>query len=203
MQPAGSRRRARSGRRVCRTGSQPVIPSIVLLGNLLVDDVVLADGTTRMGQPGGALLYGALGATVWESRPGLVSVLGDDYPAQVLEQLQQRGVDLTGVHPLGPSRRAHLAALRRACSAPDSSVGVPDARRGVAAASTHPLRMERRSGISSRADAVRRAARTADGTSCPRTSVRLDRPSSAGHRGDASRVAGSPGARRRLPSWRR
>jgi sugar/nucleoside kinase (ribokinase family) len=78
-----------------------VIPSIVLLGNLLVDDVVFADGTTRMGQPGGALLYGALGATVWESRPGLVSVLGDDYPAHVLEKLKQRGVDLTGVQPLG------------------------------------------------------------------------------------------------------
>ena len=77
------------------------IPSIVLLGNLLVDDVVLADGTTRMGQPGGALLYGALGATVWESRPGLVSVLGNDYPSQTLEQLQQRGVDLRGVHRLG------------------------------------------------------------------------------------------------------
>ncbi len=78
-----------------------MIPSIVLLGNLLVDDVVLADGTTRMRQPGGALLYGALGATVWESRPGLVSVLGDDYPGRVLENLQQRGVDLTGLHPLG------------------------------------------------------------------------------------------------------
>ena len=62
-----------------------MIPSIVLLGNLLVDDVVLADGTTRMGQPGGALLYGALGAALWGARPGLVSVLGDDYPAQVLE----------------------------------------------------------------------------------------------------------------------
>ena len=79
----------------------PVIPSIVLLGNLLVDDVVFGDGTTRMGQPGGALLYGALGATMWESRPGLVSVLGDDYPTQVLEKLQKRGVDLSGVHPLG------------------------------------------------------------------------------------------------------
>ena len=78
-----------------------MIPSIVLLGNLLVDDVVLADGTTRMGQSGGALLYGALGATLWESRPGLVSVFGDDYPARVLEMLEERGVDLTGVHPLG------------------------------------------------------------------------------------------------------
>ena len=78
-----------------------MIPSIVLLGNLLVDDVVFADGTTRMGQAGGALLYGALGATLWQSRPGLVSVLGDDYPAQALEKLQQRGVDLAGVQPLG------------------------------------------------------------------------------------------------------
>jgi sugar/nucleoside kinase (ribokinase family) len=94
-----------------------VIPSIVLLGNLLVDDVVLADGTTRMGQPGGALLYNALGATLWNSRPGLVSVVGDDYPVRALEQLQQRGVDLTGVHPLGrPGVRTwllHEAHVRR------------------------------------------------------------------------------------------
>ena len=80
-----------------------MIPSIVLLGNLLVDDVVFADGTTRMGQAGGALLYGALGATLWESRPGLVSVVGDDYPAHALENLWQRGVDLTAVRRLGRS----------------------------------------------------------------------------------------------------
>jgi|SRR5262245_6909590 len=78
-------------------------PSIVLLGNLLVDDVVRADGTTRMGQPGGALLYSALGATLWDARPGLVSVLGEDYPTRVLRILQQRGVDLGGVHALGRS----------------------------------------------------------------------------------------------------
>ena len=59
-------------------------PSIVLLGNLLVDDVVLPDGTTHMGQAGGALLYAAVAATLWDARPGLVSVVGDDYPADVL-----------------------------------------------------------------------------------------------------------------------
>ena len=32
-------------------------PSLVLLGNLLVDDIVFPDGSTRMGQPGGAKLY--------------------------------------------------------------------------------------------------------------------------------------------------
>lgn len=78
-----------------------MIPSIVLLGNLLVDDLVFPDGTTRMGQAGGALLYGALGATAWDSRPGLVSVLGSDYPLDVLETLRRRRVDLSGVRNLG------------------------------------------------------------------------------------------------------
>jgi sugar/nucleoside kinase (ribokinase family) len=80
-----------------------VTPSIVLLGNLLVDDVVLSDGTTRMAQAGGALLYGALAATLWNARPGLVSVLGTDYPVDVLHTLKHRGVDLSGLHPLGRS----------------------------------------------------------------------------------------------------
>jgi sugar/nucleoside kinase (ribokinase family) len=78
-----------------------VTPSIVLFGNLLVDDVVFADGRTRMGQPGGAILYGALGATLWNARPGLVSPVGDDYPGSILQILQQRGADLRGVRALG------------------------------------------------------------------------------------------------------
>ena len=31
-------------------------PDLLVLGNLIVDDVVLPDGTTRMGQPGGAVI---------------------------------------------------------------------------------------------------------------------------------------------------
>ena len=46
-------------------------------------------------------VIGALGAALWGARPGLVSVAGDDYPAAVLEAVQQRGVDLSGVHHLG------------------------------------------------------------------------------------------------------
>ena len=76
-------------------------PSLVLLGNLLVDDVVFPDGSTRMGQPGGAILYGALGAALWQTHVGCVSWVGTDYPASTLAALEKRQVDLTGVHRLG------------------------------------------------------------------------------------------------------
>ncbi len=76
-------------------------PSLVVLGNLLVDDLVFADGSIRMGQPGGAILYGALGARLWGTRTGCVSLQGDDYPIAVLDELRQRGIDLAGVHGLG------------------------------------------------------------------------------------------------------
>ena len=75
-------------------------PDVVVLGNLLVDDVVFADGSSRMGQPGGAVLYAALGARLWNVGTGCVSVRGDDYPADMLDRLQGCGVDLAGVQPL-------------------------------------------------------------------------------------------------------
>jgi sugar/nucleoside kinase (ribokinase family) len=84
-------------------------PSLVLLGNLLVDDIVFPDGSTRMGQPGGAIMYGALGAALWGTRVGCVSLVGTDYPIAMLDALEERGVDLTGVHRLGgPGGRTWL-----------------------------------------------------------------------------------------------
>jgi len=84
-------------------------PDLVLVGNLLVDDIVLADGTTLLGEAGGAILHAALAAGLWGCRVGLVSVAGSDYPAQALAALEARGVDLAGVRPLGrPGGRAWL-----------------------------------------------------------------------------------------------
>jgi sugar/nucleoside kinase (ribokinase family) len=73
----------------------------VLLGNLLVDDIVFPDGSTRMGQPGGAIMYGALGAAMGGTQVGCVSLVGTDYPVTMLDALEQRRVDLTGVQRLG------------------------------------------------------------------------------------------------------
>ncbi len=84
-------------------------PDLVCLGNLIVDDVVFADGTTRMGEPGGAMLYAALGALPWGLRVAIVAPLGDDYPARTLHALEERGVDLSGLRPLGrPGLRTWL-----------------------------------------------------------------------------------------------
>ncbi len=76
-------------------------PGIVLLGNLLVDDLVFPDGRTRMGQAGGAILYGSLAAALWDAKPGCVSLRGEDYPEEALAQLRARGVALDGVVALG------------------------------------------------------------------------------------------------------
>ena len=84
-------------------------PDLVIAGNLLIDDIVLPDGRTLMGEPGGAALYAALAASLWDITVGVVSVRGDDYPRHAIDALIRRGVDLSAVQPLhGPNLRTWL-----------------------------------------------------------------------------------------------
>lgn len=90
-------------------------PDLVVAGNLLVDDVVFADGRTHMGQPGGAVLYATLGALLWGARVGCASVLGDDYPPDAIAALEARGADLAGLRASGrPGLRTWLLYEGRA-----------------------------------------------------------------------------------------
>lgn len=88
------------------SSSEPL--DLVVFGNLLLDDIVRADGSTRMAQPGGAVLYVALAARLNGLRVGIVSVVGNDYPPQIIEQLTGRGIDLALRRRRGPSLRAWL-----------------------------------------------------------------------------------------------
>jgi len=132
------------------------VPDLVILGNLLVDDIVLRDGTTLMGEPGGALLHAALAARLWGASVGLVSVVGTDYPAAALEALADRGVDLAGVRRLGrPGGRAWLLYERDTrrvihhlgCPSHDDvsplPTDVPAAFRGSKAFHLAPMPLER------------------------------------------------------------
>lgn len=87
----------------------PPPADLVCAGNLIVDDIVLADGSTRMGHPGGAVIYAALGAALWGAKVAIVAPVGDDYPAETLRGLAGRGIDLGGLRPLnGPGLRSWL-----------------------------------------------------------------------------------------------
>ncbi len=84
-------------------------PKLVVFGNLVLDDVVSDDGSTRFGQAGGAVAYCALGAALWRRPTGIVSIAGGDYPESVLKALAGRGIDLDGVRrSTGPGLRSWL-----------------------------------------------------------------------------------------------
>jgi sugar/nucleoside kinase (ribokinase family) len=75
-------------------------PDLVCVGNFVVDDIVYADGRCRSAQPGGSVLYEALGARLWGANVGVVSIAGTDYPARTLKALETRGVDVAGVRSI-------------------------------------------------------------------------------------------------------
>lgn len=65
------------------------------LGNFTIDDIVFwPGGETWMGQPGGNVLFAALGARLWSDSVGLLTRLGHDYPAERLAEIQARGIGL-------------------------------------------------------------------------------------------------------------
>jgi sugar/nucleoside kinase (ribokinase family)/fructoselysine-6-P-deglycase FrlB-like protein len=80
---------------------------VVVVGNLTIDDVVLPDGTTRMGSVGGNSIYAALGAHLWNPTVGLVTRRGADFPEHHLQRLDAAGLDLGGVVDIpGPTVRS-------------------------------------------------------------------------------------------------
>lgn len=68
--------------------------SLWTVGHLTVDDVVLPDGTTRMGTVGGAAVYAAVGARLAGFELGIITRLGSDYPASSLNALEASGLPL-------------------------------------------------------------------------------------------------------------
>jgi len=49
-------------------------------GNISIDDLVFADGTTMWCVPGGNSIYSALGIAVWGERPQVTAPIGPEYP---------------------------------------------------------------------------------------------------------------------------
>ena len=76
------------------------------IGPVVIDDIVLPDGQTRMGTLGGGATHAAMGMRVWSGRVALLATLGRDVPEPDRRKLA-RAFDLRSLargtrHRLGP-----------------------------------------------------------------------------------------------------
>jgi sugar/nucleoside kinase (ribokinase family)/fructoselysine-6-P-deglycase FrlB-like protein len=82
------------------------IRPVIVIGNLTIDDVIQADGTSRMGTLGGNSVHVAAAALTWLRNVGVVARCGADFPAQAIERLREAGADTSGLrHIDGPTVR--------------------------------------------------------------------------------------------------
>jgi sugar/nucleoside kinase (ribokinase family) len=73
-----------------------VIPDYVTLSNLIIDDIVLADGQSFMNILGGAGTHALVGMRVWSDRLGYVATVGPDFDPKHRAMLEALGIDLSG-----------------------------------------------------------------------------------------------------------
>ena len=59
------------------------------VGVVILDDIVLPDGQTRMSVLGGGATHAAMGMRLWEDRVGLLVILGESFPLDLKAQLAQ------------------------------------------------------------------------------------------------------------------
>lgn len=69
--------------------TQPGAPRLIGVGAVFIDDIVLPDGQTHMGQLGGGVTHALMGAAVWDERPGIVALIGHGLPVEAVNRLEK------------------------------------------------------------------------------------------------------------------
>jgi sugar/nucleoside kinase (ribokinase family) len=62
-------------------------PFYIAIGAIIIDDIVLPDGTTRMGELGGGTVHAAMGMRLWAEQVGLVALVGTDFPFEMRQKM--------------------------------------------------------------------------------------------------------------------
>ncbi|GAA1466498.1 carbohydrate kinase family protein [Microbacterium thalassium] len=81
---------------------------VAICGSFSFDSVIAPDGRPLTGKVGGNALWSSLGALISGVAPRIVTVVGDDYPGEVVERLQSAGIDTSAVARID---RAHPVRL--------------------------------------------------------------------------------------------
>jgi len=66
-------------------------------GGLRIDYLITADQQVHLREMGGNAIYSAVGAKVWSAEVGILSRVGENYPQQWLERLEDAGICTQGV----------------------------------------------------------------------------------------------------------
>jgi ribokinase len=78
-------------------------PRVVVAGNLSLDDTINPGGTVPLA-PGGDALYAALGVAAWGLTPTLLTLVGEDYPAEFRAGIDASGIDTSKIRAVpGPT----------------------------------------------------------------------------------------------------
>ena len=64
------------------------------IAGLIIDDIVLPTGETRMSVPGGSGTHSVWGMRIWSESVGLIASFGADCPAEILAAFDEAGVGL-------------------------------------------------------------------------------------------------------------
>ncbi len=81
----------------------------VTIGEVTIDDIVLETGQVMQNQSGGGAIYSALGICLWGHSVGINAVVGQDYPLDNLQVLEDHGISTAGIaHLKGWSLRLWL-----------------------------------------------------------------------------------------------
>ena len=68
----------------------------ISISSIIIDDIVMPDGTTHMGCLGGGGTHAAMGMRVWSEQVGLVANIGLDFPADLMDKLE-KAFDVNGL----------------------------------------------------------------------------------------------------------
>jgi ribokinase len=89
-------------------------PRLAVVGSFSIDSVLSSDGRPVTGKIGGNAVWSSLGAAISGNAPRVLSIVGSDYPEEVLQTLSGVGIDVGSVvrldreHPVRVTF-AHLA----------------------------------------------------------------------------------------------
>lgn len=103
------------------------VPNLAVVGSFSIDSVLAPDGRHVVGKVGGNALWSSLGALISGLAPRVLAIVGNDYPAQVLDILSKAGLDTSSVkkidrpHPVRVTF-AHLPDGSRIQPVPDDII---------------------------------------------------------------------------------